>query len=1158
MTTALAAATLDDKYVLESGRVFLTGIQALVRLPLMQRRRDLAAGLNTAGYISGYRGSPLGGYDQQLWRARKFLEKQHVVFQPGLNEALAMTAVLGSQQLNIASPGARYDGVFSIWYGKFPGVDQSADTLRIGNAAGSAKNGGVLILCGDDHGAVSSALPHGSEHNMVSFMLPFLNPAGVQDYLDYGLLGWAMSRYSGAWVGFKAVTELVESSASVHVDPARLDIATPTDFEMPPGGLNVRWPEDRYDQEKRLFLKWRAAQAFARANRIDRLLLDSPRPRFGIVSTGKGLLDVQEALDALGIDAAAAAAMGLRFYKVGMPIPLEPEGARRFADGLEEVLVVEEKRSIIEAQLKDLLFHLPAGRRPRVVGKTDEQGAPLVPESGELTPALVARLIWRRFGQHVPSPQARRHVEELEAEEQAKREASNVVRLPYFCSGCPHNTSTKVPEGSRATAGIGCHWMASWMNRNTTTYTQMGAEGISWLGQAPFTEEKHVFANLGDGTYFHSGILAIRAAVAAKANVTYKILFNDAVAMTGGQPHDGPLTPWQISRQVAAEGVARVLVATDEPDKYPVGTPWADGVTVHHRRELDGLQRELRETPGVTVLIYDQTCAAEKRRRRKRGAFPDPDRRIFINDLVCEGCGDCSKASNCVSVEPLETEFGRKRKINQSSCNKDFSCVEGFCPSFVSVSGGRLRRAKPAKGELDAALDALPAPERSPLARPYNVLVTGVGGTGVITVGALLGMAAHLEGKGVSVLDNTGLSQKGGAVMSHVRIAPAPEDLHAVRIADGHCDLLLGCDVVVSSGAEAIRKLKRGASRAIVNGHLAPIADFTLNPDAQVPEDGMRRAIREAAGDNLTEFVDATQLATAVMGDAIATNLFMLGYAFQRGLVPLSPEAVERAIELNDVSVEASLRTFRLGRLAAHDLGAVERAARPQIVELPPPSRTLDDLIERRAAFLADYQNAAYAERYRAFVRKVEAAERERAMGRTGLAEAVAHGLFKLMAYKDEYEVARLYAAPDFARRLSTQFEGEVKLTFHLAPPLFARRDPATGRLQKADYGSWVMSAFRLLARLKGLRGTAFDPFGRTAERRMERRLIEDYRASLEQVIGRLDEANHALALEIARLPERMRGFGHVKEANVAQARRRGEEVLAAFLAAPERAAAAE
>jgi len=1156
--TALAATSLDDKYLLESGRVFLTGVQALVRLPLMQRRRDLASGLNTAGYISGYRGSPLGGYDQQLWRARRFLEKQHVVFQPGLNEALAMTAVLGSQQLHVAAPGARYDGVFSIWYGKFPGVDQSADTLRIGNAAGAAKHGGVLIVCGDDHGAVSSALPHGSEHNMQSFMLPFLNPAGVQDYLDYGQLGWAMSRYSGAWVGFKAVTELVESSASVHVDPARLDIATPTDFELPPGGLNVRWPEDRYDQEKRLFLKWRAAQAFARANRIDRLLLDSPRPRFGVVSTGKGLLDVQEALDALGIDAAAAARMGLRFYKVGMPIPLEPEGARRFAEGLEEVFVVEEKRSIVEAQLKELLFHAPADRRPRVVGKTDEHGAPLVPETGELTPALVARLIWRRFGQHIPGAQARRHVEELEAEETAKRESSNVVRLPYFCSGCPHNTSTKVPEGSRATAGIGCHWMASWMNRSTGTYTQMGAEGISWLGQAPFTDEKHVFANLGDGTYYHSGILAIRAAVAAKANITYKILFNDAVAMTGGQPHDGPLTPWQISQQVAAEGVGRIVVATDEPDKYPIGTAWAAGATVHHRRELDGLQRELRETPGVTVLIYDQTCAAEKRRRRKRGEFPDPDRRIVINDLVCEGCGDCSKASNCVSVEPLETEFGRKRQINQSSCNKDFSCVEGFCPSFVSVSGGRPRRARAAKGELDAALAALPAPERAPLDRPYNVLVTGVGGTGVITIGALLGMAAHLEGKGVSVLDNTGLSQKGGAVMSHVRLAPRPEDLRAVRIADGRCDLLLGCDVVVAAGAEAIRKLKRGTSRAVVNGHLAPTADFTLNPDARLPVDGMQRAIREAAGDNLSEFVDATKLATAVTGDAIATNLFMLGYAFQRGLVPLSDEAIQRAIELNGVSVEASQRTFRLGRLAAHDLGAVERAARPQLVERPAPARTLAEIVERRAAFLAEYQDGAYAERYRAFVRKVEAAERERAKGRSGLAEAVAHGLFKLMAYKDEYEVARLYASPEFARKLATQFEGEIRLTFHLAPPLFARRDPATGRLQKSDYGPWAMRAFRLLAKLKGLRGTALDPFGRTAERRMERALIEDYRADVERVLERLDEANHALAVEIAKLPERMRGFGHVKEANVAETRRRGEELTAAFLAPTRRSAAAE
>ncbi|HZD26992.1 MAG TPA: indolepyruvate ferredoxin oxidoreductase family protein, partial [Alphaproteobacteria bacterium] len=927
--TALPVS-LDDKYVLEEGRVYLTGIQALVRLPLMQRRRDAAAGLNTAGYISGYRGSPLGGYDQQLWRARQFLEKQHVVFQPGLNEAMAMTAVWGSQQLGIG-PGARHDGVFSIWYGKVPGVDQCGDTLRIGNAAGSAKHGGVLLICGDDHGAVSSALPLGSEQNMMTFMLPFLNPAGVQDYLDFGLLGWAMSRYSGAWVGFKAVSELVESAASVSVDPAHPQIVIPQDFELPPEGLNLRWPEDRFDQEKRLFVKLQAAEAFARANGIDRMVYDSSRPRFGIVSTGKGFLDTQEALDALGIDAATAAEMGLRVYKVGMPIPLEPEGARAFAEGLDEVLVVEEKRSVIETQLKELFYHLPAERRPRIVGKRDDKGRPAVPETGELSPGLLARLIWQRFGAAIANPRAKRHIEELEAREARQKQASNVVRLPYFCSGCPHNTSTKLPEGSRATAGIGCHWMAIWMNRETGTYTQMGAEGVNWLGQAPFTDETHIFANLGDGTYYHSGLLAIRAAVAAKVNITYKILFNDAVAMTGGQPHDGPLSPWQIAQQVAAEGVARIAVGTDEPDKYPPGMPWPAGATIHHRRELDDLQRSLRETPGVSVLIYDQTCAAEKRRRRKRGAFPDPDRRIFINDLVCEGCGDCSTASNCISVEPLETEFGRKRQINQSSCNKDFSCVEGFCPSFVSVSGGRPRKVSAGSGKLDALLEGLPETPEPGLDAPYNIMVAGVGGTGVITIGALLGMAAHIEGKGVTVLDNTGLSQKGGAVMSHVRIAPTPDDLLSVRIADGHADLLLGADIVVASGADSVSKLEPGATRAVVNSHLAPTADFVLDADAQTPVGPMREAIRRATGDNLAEFLDATRLATAIMGDAIATNLFLLGYAHQRGLIPLSAAAVEQAITLNGVAVEMNRRTFHLGRLAAHDLDAVERAARPQV-----------------------------------------------------------------------------------------------------------------------------------------------------------------------------------------------------------------------------------
>ena len=1157
---SLAAVSLDDKYTLESGRVFITGIQALIRLPLMQRLRDQRAGLNTAGFISGYRGSPLAAYDQQLWRAKAFLEKQHITFQEGINEDMAATAVWGSQQVQLG-PKAKYDGVFAIWYGKGPGVDRCGDVIRHANAAGTAPNGGVLALLGDDHAAVSSTLPHQNEHNMASWMMPMLYPANVQEYLDYGHLGWAMSRYSGCWVGFKAVTEIVESAASVYVDPDRLDIVIPDDFEMPPGGLGARWPDDRFEQEVRLQRhKVYAALAFARANHLNRVVIDSPNPRFGIVTTGKSYLDVRQALDDLGIDEKMASDIGLRVFKVGMPWPLEPEAVRHFAEGLEEVLVVEEKRAFIENQLKEQLYNWREDVRPTVVGKFDEHRRWLLPAHGELQPSHVARVIVERLKDKVTSAGMQERMEVLARKEAAKGESAPVVRTPYFCSGCPHNTSTRVPEGSRAMAGIGCHFMAVWMNRSTELFTHMGGEGVPWVGQQPFTDETHIFANLGDGTYYHSGLMAIRQAVAAEVNITYKVLFNDAVAMTGGQAHDGPLSPWQISQQVYAEGVKRIVVVSDEPDKYAVGTEWAPGVTIHHRDDLDRVQRELRETLGCTVLIYDQTCAAEKRRRRKRGTFPDPDKRVFINDLVCEGCGDCSVQSNCVSVEPLETEWGRKRTINQSSCNKDFSCLKGFCPSFVSVSGGRPRRARPAADEaLEKALASIPEPSREIAAgAPFDMVVTGVGGTGVITVGQLIGMAAHIEDKGVSVLDFTGLAQKNGAVLSHVRIAGRPEDLHAPRVADGACDLLLGCDMVVAASDEAVAKVQRGSTHAIVNSHLMPTAEFTLNPDIDFRTRRLQDIVRESAGDNLTDFVPATEMATALTGDSIATNVFMMGYAYQRGLLPVGAEAIGQAIELNGVAVDANKRTFALGRLAAHDRATVEAAAGPAGKPEPESARSLDDLIARRIDYLTGYQDRAYAERYAETVLRIEAAERERAPGMSGLAEATARNLFKLMAYKDEYEVARLYTSGDFETKLRRQFEGALKLKFHLAPPLLARRHPETGHLVKREFGPWIFSAFKLLARFKGLRGTAFDIFGRSAERRQERRLIEDYLETLAALAAGLDADNHALAVEIAKLPEEIRGFGHVKERNTVRVKAREAELLTAWRHPSPRASAAE
>src|SRR5579883_1062764 len=1153
---ALAAVTLDDKYTLDKGRIYLTGIQALVRLPMMQRQRDVAAGLNTAGFISGYRGSPLGGLDQNLWQAKRHLAQHHIRFQPGINEDLAATAVWGSQQTNLFK-GAKYDGAFAMWYGKGPGVDRCGDVFKHGNYAGSARHGGVLLLAGDDHAAKSSTLPHQSEYAFIDASIPVLNPAGVQDILDLGLYGWALSRFSGLWVGFKTITETVDSSASVYVDPRRIDILLPEDFALPPDGLNIRWPDQALEQERRL-REWKlpAALAFARANRLDRIMLDSARPRLGILTTGKSYLDVRQALAELGIDDELAAAIGLRLYKVALTWPVEPEGLRRFARGLEEILVVEEKRPLIEEQLKDILYG--GADQPRITGKRDERGALLLASTGELDPMRIARVIAERIARFHNSPRIADRLAYLAAKERQLANARPAIeRIPYFCSGCPHNTSTRVPEGSRATAGIGCHYMAIWMDRNTETVTQMGGEGTPWIGQAPFTETKHIFANLGDGTYYHSGILAIRAAIAAGVNITYKILYNDAVAMTGGQPIEGQLTVPQITQQVAAEGVKRIVVVTDEPDKYPGNAGFAPGVDIFHREKLDEVQRNLREAPGVTVLIYDQTCAAEKRRRRKRGQFPDPPKRVFINELVCEGCGDCSRASNCLSVVPVETEFGRKRAIDQSSCNKDFSCVEGFCPSFVTVHGGKVKKHHAPSDHEE--IPALPEPMRPALSEPYNILVTGIGGTGVITIGALLGMAAHLEGKGCSVLDMTGLAQKGGAVLSHIRVAPSPEDLHAVRITTGAAHLLLGCDIVVAATPDGLSRLREGKSRAIVNHHETVTAAFTRNPDLAFPRRKLSEQIAAAVGTANADFIDATRLATSLLGDSIASNLFLLGYAYQKGLIPVSAEAIERAIELNAVAVPFNHRAFRWGRWAALDRAAVEKIATPEPIASEIPAETLNEIVSRRVAFLTRYQDRAYAARYERLVHRVARAEQERVHGGTSLTEAVARNLFKLMAYKDEYEVARLYTGGQFQKKLHQQFEGDFTLEFHLAPPLLAERDPATGHLKKRRYGAWMMRAFGVLAKLKFLRGTPLDPFGRSEERKIERQLVVAYEALVDEIIGGLTQDNHATAIELASIPAEIRGFGHVKAANLAKARAKWEALLAVFRTpAPPHAIAAE
>ena len=1171
-----AAISLDDKFTLTRGRAFITGTQALIRLPMMQRQRDLAAGLNTAGYITGYRGSPLGNVDITAAKAKKYLEAHHVKFQPGVNEDLAATAVWGTQQVNLY-PNAKVDGVFGMWYGKGPGVDRSGDVFKHANMAGSARHGGVLVIAGDDHAAKSSTTAHQSEHILKACGIPVLYPSTVQEYLDYGLHGWAMSRYTGLWVSMKCVTDVVESGASVELDPDRVQILLPDDFALPPGGLNIRWPDAVLEQETRMNnYKWYAALAYARVNKLNRIIWDSPNARIGIVTAGKSYLDTRQALADLGIDEGVAREIGIRLYKIGMTWPLEAEGVRGFAQGLEEILVVEEKRQILEYQIKEELYNWRDDVRPRVVGKFDDTGEWsnvhneghgdwLLPATYELNPAQIARAIATRiskyFAGHPVEQRVRERIAYLEAKENILKAHSAKPdpakdRIPHFCSGCPHNTSTRVPEGSRALAGIGCHYMVLWMDRETSTFTHMGGEGASWIGQAPFTNEQHVFQNLGDGTYYHSGLLAIRATVAASVNITYKILYNDAVAMTGGQAFDGPLDAAMISRQIAAEGVGPIIVVTDEPDKYPSGTNWAPGVTIRHRSELDAVQRELREVKGVSAMIYDQTCASEKRRRRKRNAYPDPAKRAVINEAVCEGCGDCSVQSNCLSVEPLETELGRKRQINQSSCNKDFSCVTGFCPSFVTVEGGQLKKPKKAQATLPTLDDgALPTPVLPTTAQPYGVLVTGVGGTGVVTIGQIMAMAAHIEGKGCSVLDMTGLAQKGGAVASHVLLADHPEQIYSTRVGTGAADLVIGCDLIVTAARDALSRMGEGRSHAAVNSGATPTAAFVRNADWQFPGAAAENNIRAACGADRVDFIDAGHIATALMGDTIATNMFMLGYAWQKAWVPLGEAAILQAIELNGVAVEFNKQSFAWGRKAAADLPAVTalvqaRDVIAQVIEFK-RSPTLEDTISKRVALLTQYQDADYAAQYRAFVEQVRSVEARVASSVKSLrlTEAVAKYLYKLMSYKDEYEVARLHTDPAFASKIAGMFEGDYKVRFHLAPPLLAKRD-AQGYLIKEEFGPWMMSAFRVLAKFKPLRGTALDVFGYTAERRMERALIIRYKETVSGLLDRLTAENLSTATAIAAIPEDIRGYGHVKERHLQAAQDKEAKLLQAFHAA--------
>lgn len=1125
MADASALATqptvsLDDRYTRTSGTVLITGVQALARLLLDQRRVDRLAGLNTAGFVSGYRGSPLGTLDQTLWTNQSHLTDHDIVFKPGLNEELAATAVWGSQQTQLFE-GATVDGVFALWYGKGPGVDRAGDAIKHANATGSSTQGGVVMVCGDDHGAKSSTFPHQSEQAMIAAMIPVLHPAGVQEVLDFGLYAFAMSRFSGCWVALKAVTENMDASATINVDAARLNIRVPDSFALPQGGLNIRWPDPATDQEYRLVNhKLPAARAFARANGIDRTVWRNDHARVAIVTTGKAYVDTMQALHDLGIDKHRADELGISVFKVGLVWPLDDGDIISFCKHAEIVLVIEEKRALIEDQLCRLL-NTHRVTAPVVIGKKSLSGKPLLPESGELNSAMIANAIASFFETEKTSGSVQffdaQHVTQLPLAE----------RKPHFCSGCPHNTSTKVPAGSRAVAGIGCHYMATWMPRETMTYTQMGGEGVTWIGQAPFTRTKHIFQNLGDGTYLHSGVLGIRAALVAGSTITFKLLYNDAVAMTGGQPHEGNFSVAQLTHQLHAEGVRVIAVVSEDPQRHHGSSSFAQGVTVHARDELESIQTSFRDVPGVSVIIYDQTCAAEKRRRRKRGELENPAQSVFINHRVCEGCGDCSTQSNCLSIVPRETVFGRKREIDQDACNKDMSCLKGFCPSFVTVKGSATNKAANAR-DLPA-LPSLPEPTRLPHRDAFNMIISGVGGAGIVTTASIVAMAAHMDGLACKTLDITGLAQKFGAVLSHLRIADRSTEFFTSRVPSHHADLLMGCDLIVSHSDDCLHYTDKQRTQAVINTHVAATADFTHDRDTPYDVDAMRDRIRTSTRARTSNFLNITHMCKQLFGTSINSNLFMLGYVLQKGWLPVSLSSVRSAIELNHVDVSANLLALDWGRALAHAPEQIQHVIDRNNEKAEPPRLSSEQRMRYFSRELRAYQDCHYAKRYRRFIKAIRRTELLTRPGSTELTDAVIDNYYKLLAYKDEYEVARLHSNTKFLQEIHDQFGDDAEITFNLAPPVFSALDPHTGRPKKRQFGSWMLPVFKALSRFRFLRGTHFDVFGYSTERRAERKLIADYERTLQLVIMQLAEHNFETALELLTLPQRVRGYGPIK-----------------------------
>ena len=1121
--------SLEDKYELNKGRIFVNGTQVLVKLPFIQKKIDLLNGLNTSGFISGYRGSPLGAYDKALWQAKTYLKKNDIMFSPGLNEDLAATAVWGTQQPNLISD-SNNDGVFSIWYGKGPGVDRSGDAFKHGNSAGTSKNGGVLLLLGDDHTAKSSTLAHQSEYAMLDAQIPILNPSNLQDLLEYGIFGWHLSRFSGLWVSLKCITTTIDSSSSIDIDISKLNFQKPV-INKNLGNVNIRIPDVILEQETRITdLKIPAAINFATLNNINKVIFNEGKKHLGIISTGKAFSDTMDCLKNLNIDQKKAEKLGIHLLKVGMTWPLESKKIEDFSRNMREVIVIEEKRDFLETNIKNILYN-KKNMPKSIVGKLDENGNRLIKEGYEINKTDLKYVLISRIEKtckvdlKILSTSYQSSVKKVSKK-------NKIERTPYFCSGCPHNTSTKVPDGSKAMAGIGCHFMAAWMNRKTSLFTHMGAEGANWIGMAPFVKEKHIFQNIGDGTFNHSGTLAIRAAVNANVNITYKILYNDAVAMTGGQPVDGMPTTEQITHQLYGEGVNKIAIVTDEVLKYKNFKNLAKGTSIHDRKELDKLQKQFRTIKGVTVIIYDQTCATEKRRRRKRGLLEDPNKRIFINHLVCEGCGDCSVESNCISVEPMKTIYGTKRKINQSTCNKDYSCASGFCPSFTEIKGGTIIKKSSSKIlDPDNEFKNLKSPKKYSFKdnEVYNILVTGIGGTGVVTIGALIGMAAHIEKKGITVLDQVGIAQKGGAVLSHIKLAKDPSAIHSPQISDGTTNLLLGCDMVVSASNEINKLLNNKKTNSIINDHEAPLSQSVLDPNYSYSGSLTKSLIKNKS--IKTNFLNATELAKNIFGDTILSNIFLVGYAFQKGLIPISVKAIKEAIKLNAINVEENISAFNWGRLASEDINHVLEKTKISDNNLN-KKLPLSQLINKRYQELIKYQNEKYAAKYLKLIKLVQKKELALKEKNLEMTKLVVNTLYKIMAYKDEFEVARLYTDGRFKQYLKENFEGAFKIGIYLSPPILNLIDKKTNKPKKILFSSKVFVLFKILNKFKFLRNTFLNPFRYSTERKKERELIKKFENNLNYLLNKVNKTNYKKCLEILNLFNNVKGYGHVKMNN--------------------------